>query len=119
MKTHLCNILRILMAVKLQFSIDCFFILNFAQNIDSMRRFHRYLQFMFQSKHKNKCIPCTPQFYYIKVGYNGSTLHRCFTMMVSTSVDGTFHNDSLRSLMRSKEVKHKATHYVIKDPNDH
>ena len=47
---------------------------------------NEYPQSMFLSRNKKKNVyPCKPQFYYIKVGFNGSALYRhVFVMIVGT-----------------------------------
>ena len=63
---------------------NCDVFLIFAQNIDCVYTLeppqwgcsNEYPQSMFYGKNKKKNVyPCTPQFYYMKVGCKGYTLH--------------------------------------------
>ena len=54
-------------------NIDCGYLLEPLRRCGS----NEYPQSMFLSRNKkNNVYPCKPQFYYIKVGFEGSTLHR-------------------------------------------
>ena len=86
------NILKILSPKNENFQIIIRIVLYFClkhrlwYSLEPPRRggSNEYPQSMFLSRNKNMNVyPCKPQFYYIKVGFKGSTLYRYVFMMVS------------------------------------
>ena len=84
-KTRPCNIQRFFTAVKMTISVDLFNYFHiFAKKnrlwghvrTASLRRLYRVpTVYVLEQKQENNVYPCKPQFYYIKVGCKGSTLH--------------------------------------------